>query len=148
LTYAPHFRPPWSIEEGAPDRGEHRQAAKRAAADIEGHSGAAKFTRWRRLRCPKFIRNGHKSHLRNQATTLANMTAGSDSEAAMRAYIMIAAFAALAMIAVARTASTGDRAMGAPDCSVDCSRQAADTDNGIGTNLPVDPNNYDDGSDD
>ena len=28
---------------GIPDRGEHRQAAKRAAADIEGHSAAAKF---------------------------------------------------------------------------------------------------------
>jgi hypothetical protein len=131
-----------------PDRGEHRQAAKFAAADIEGHSEAAKFSRWRQLICPKIIRNGHKSHLRNQATTLANMTAGSDREAVMRAYIMIAAFAALAMIAVARTASTGDRVIGAPDCRVDCSRQAADTDNGIGTRLPVDPNNYDDGSDD
>jgi hypothetical protein len=66
----------------------------------------------------------------------------------MRAYIMIAAFAALAMIAVAHTASTEDRVIGAPDCTVDCSRQAADTDNGIGTSLPVDPNNYDDGSSD
>ena len=57
----------------------------------------------------------------------------------MRAYIMIAAFAALAMIAVAQTVSTEDRVIGAPDCAVDCS-------NGIGTSLPVDPNNYDDGS--
>jgi hypothetical protein len=73
------------------------------------------------------------------------MTAGSDGEAVMRAYIMIAAFAALAMIAVAHTASTEDRVVGAPDCTVDCSGQAADTDNGIGTSLPVDPNNYDDG---
>jgi hypothetical protein len=133
---------------GIPDRGEHRQVAKRAAADIEGLSEAAKFSRSRRLSCPKIIRNGHKSHLRNQATTLANMTAGSDGEAVMRAYVMIAAFVALAMIAVAGIASTGDRAAGAPDCRVDCSRQAADTDNGIGTSLPVDPNNYDDGSDD
>jgi hypothetical protein len=28
---------------GAADRGEHRQAAERAAADIEGHSAAAEF---------------------------------------------------------------------------------------------------------
>jgi hypothetical protein len=63
----------------------------------------------------------------------------------MRAYIMIAVFAALAMFAVAHTASTEDRVIGAPDCRVDCPGQAADTDNGIGTSLPVDPNNYDDG---
>ncbi len=34
---------------GVPHRGEHRQAAKRAAADIEGHSAAAKFSQPRRL---------------------------------------------------------------------------------------------------
>ena len=28
---------------GFPDRGQHRQAAERAAADIEGHSAATKF---------------------------------------------------------------------------------------------------------
>jgi hypothetical protein len=61
----------------------------------------------------------------------------------MRAYIMLAAFAALAMIAIDQT-NTEDRVIGAPDCTVDCSGQA-DTDNGIGTSLPVDPNNYDDG---
>jgi hypothetical protein len=65
----------------------------------------------------------------------------------MRAYIMIAAFAALAMIAVAHATNTEDRVIGAPDCTVDCSAQAADTDNGIGTSLPLDPNNLDDGSD-
>ena len=64
----------------------------------------------------------------------------------MRAHIMIAVLAALAMFAVAHTASTEDRLIGAPDCTVDCSGQAANTDNGIGTSLPVDPNNYDDGS--
>ena len=100
-----------------------------------------------RLNCPKIIRNDDKLLLRNQATILANITAGSDREAVMRAYIMIAAFAALAMIAVAQTASTEDRVIGAPDCTVDCSGQAANTDNGIGSSLPVDPNNYDDGSD-
>ena len=63
----------------------------------------------------------------------------------MRAYIMIAVFAALAMFAGAHTASTEDRVIGAPDCTVDCPGQAADTDNGIGTSLPVDPNTYDDG---
>ena len=63
----------------------------------------------------------------------------------MRAYIMIATFAALAIIAVAQTMSTEDRVIGAPDCTVGCSGQAADTDNGIGSSLPVDPNNYDDG---
>ena len=57
----------------------------------------------------------------------------------MRAYIMIAAFAALAMIAVAHTASTEDRVIGAPDCTVDCPGQAADTDNGIGTVCPLTP---------
>jgi hypothetical protein len=66
----------------------------------------------------------------------------------MRAYIMFATFAALAMIAVARTASTEDRVIGAPDCTVDCSGQGANTDNGIGSSLPVDPNNYDDGDSD
>jgi hypothetical protein len=65
----------------------------------------------------------------------------------MRAYFMIAAFAALAMIAVAHATNTEDRVIGAPDCTVDCSAQAADTDNGIGTSLPLDPNNFDDGSD-
>ena len=63
----------------------------------------------------------------------------------MRAYIMLAAFAALAMIAIAQTTNTEDRVIGAPDCTVDCSGQAADTDNGIGTSLPVTPNNDDDG---
>ena len=63
----------------------------------------------------------------------------------MRAHIMIAVLAALTMSAVAHTASTEDRLIGAPDCTVDCSGQAANTDNGIGTSLPVDPNNYDDG---
>ena len=64
----------------------------------------------------------------------------------MRAHIMIVAIAVLAMI-VAHMASTEDRVIGDPDCTVDCSRQAADADNGVGTSLPVDPNNYDDGSD-
>jgi hypothetical protein len=99
------------------------------------------------LGCLNIIRNGDKLLLRNQATTLTNTTPGSDSEAVMRAYIMIAAFAALAMIVVAHTASTEDRVIGAPDCTADCSQQAADTDNGIGTSLPIDPNNYDDGTD-
>jgi hypothetical protein len=31
------------LSRGVPDRGQYRQAAKRAAADIEGHSEAAKF---------------------------------------------------------------------------------------------------------
>jgi hypothetical protein len=62
----------------------------------------------------------------------------------MRAYIMLAAFAALAMIAIAQTMNTEDRVIGAPDCTVDCSGQAADTENGIGTSLPA-PNNDNDG---
>jgi hypothetical protein len=37
---------------GVPDRGEHRQAAKRAATDIEGHSATAKFGQPRRLSAP------------------------------------------------------------------------------------------------
>jgi hypothetical protein len=34
---------------GVPNRGEHRQAAERAAADIEGHPAAAKFSQPGRL---------------------------------------------------------------------------------------------------
>jgi hypothetical protein len=63
----------------------------------------------------------------------------------MRAYIILAAFAALAMIAIAQTMNTEDRVIGAPDCTVNCSGQAADTENGIGTSLPVAPNNDNDG---
>jgi hypothetical protein len=61
----------------------------------------------------------------------------------MRA-IIIAAFAALASL-VAHMASTEDRVIGDPDCTVDCSGQAADTDNGIGPSLTVAPNKDDDG---
>jgi hypothetical protein len=59
----------------------------------------------------------------------------------MRA-IIIAAFAALAMI-VAHMVSTEDQVIGDPDCTVDCSGQA--TENGIGSSLPVAPNNNDGG---
>jgi hypothetical protein len=65
----------------------------------------------------------------------------------MRAQILFAVLAALAMFAVAHTASTEDRVIGAPDCTVDCSGHEAEADNGIGSRLPVDPNNYDDGAD-
>jgi hypothetical protein len=75
------------------------------------------------------------------------MKAGSDGEAAMRAHIMIAVLAALAVFAVAHTAGTKDRVIGAPDCTVDCSTYEAQADNGIGTRLPIDPNDYDDGDD-
>jgi hypothetical protein len=64
----------------------------------------------------------------------------------MRAHIMIAVLAALAMFAVAHMASTEDRVIGDPDCTVDCSGQAVDTDNSIGSSLTVAPNN-DDGGD-
>jgi hypothetical protein len=97
--------------------------------------------------CPKIIRNGDKLLLRTQATTDANMTAGSDREAVMRAHIMIAVLTALAMFAVAHTASTQIRVIGAPDCTVDCSEHQAQADNGIGTRLPIDPNDYDDDDD-
>jgi len=63
----------------------------------------------------------------------------------MRAHIMIVAIAVLAMI-VAHMASTEDRVIGDPDCTVDCSGQA-DTDNGIGTSLPAAPKHDDDGDD-
>jgi hypothetical protein len=72
------------------------------------------------------------------------MTAGSDTEAVMRAHIVIAVLAALAMFAVAHTASTKNRVIGAPDCTVDCSEHEAQADNGIGTRLPIDPDDYDD----
>ena len=57
----------------------------------------------------------------------------------MRAHIMIVAIAVLAMI-VAHMASTEDRVIGDPDCTVDCSGQA-DTDNGIGSSLTVTSHN-------
>jgi hypothetical protein len=62
----------------------------------------------------------------------------------MRAHIVIAVLAALAMFAVAHTASTQNRVIGASDCTVDCSEHEAQADNGIGTRLPIDPNDYDD----
>jgi hypothetical protein len=65
----------------------------------------------------------------------------------MRAHIVIAVLTALAMFAVAHTASTKNRVIGAPDCTVDCSEHEAQADNGIGTRLPIDPNDYDDGDD-
>jgi hypothetical protein len=85
--------------------------------------------------------------LRTQATTDANVTAGSDKEAVMRAHIMIAALTALAMFAVAHTASTQNRVIGVPDCTVDCLGYEAQADNGIGSRLPIDPNDYDDNDD-
>jgi hypothetical protein len=63
----------------------------------------------------------------------------------MRAHIMIAVLAALAIFAVAHMASTDDRVIGDPDCTVDCSGQAADTDNAIGSSVSVAPKNDDDG---
>jgi hypothetical protein len=60
----------------------------------------------------------------------------------MRAQIMIAVLAALAIFAVAHMASTEDRVIGDPDCTVDCSGQA-DTDN---STLTVAPNKDDDGN--
>lgn len=66
----------------------------------------------------------------------------------MRAHIMIAVLTALAMLAVAHTASTHIRVIGAPDCTVDCAEHEAQADNGIGTRLPIDPNDYDDNDDD
>ena len=62
----------------------------------------------------------------------------------MRAHIVIAVLAALAMFAVAHTASPQNRVIGAPGCTVDCSEHQAQADNGIGTRLPIDPNDYDD----
>ena len=75
------------------------------------------------------------------------MTAGSDTEAVVRAHIVIAVLTALAMFAVAHTASTQKRLIDAPNCTVDCSAHEAQADNGIGTRLPIDPNDYDDGDD-
>ena len=65
----------------------------------------------------------------------------------MRAHIMIAVLTALAMFAVAHTASTRNRVIGTPDCTVDCSEHQVQADNGVGTRLPIDPNDYDDGDD-
>jgi len=60
----------------------------------------------------------------------------------MRAYIMIAAFGALAMFAVAQ--SKEDRVVGAANCSVGCPEHDADVDNGLGLSSPVDTSKYDD----
>jgi hypothetical protein len=62
----------------------------------------------------------------------------------MRAYIMVADLAALAMFAVAHTTSTEDRVIGAPACTADCSGHEAEADNGVGSRLPVDPSDFDD----
>ena len=64
----------------------------------------------------------------------------------MRAYIMLAAFAALAMIAIAQTINTEDRVIGDPDCTVDCSGQAANTDSS-GSSLTLAPKHDDDRDD-
>ena len=56
------------------------------------------------------------------------------------------AMLAFAIFAVAHAASTEDRVIGDPDCTADCSGQATDTDNGIGSSLTVAPNNDDDGN--
>jgi hypothetical protein len=61
---------------GIPYRGEHCQAAKRAAADNEGNSKAAEHGQPGRLNCPKIIRIVHKLLLRNRATAVADMMAG------------------------------------------------------------------------
>jgi hypothetical protein len=61
----------------------------------------------------------------------------------MRADIMIAVLAALAIFAVAHMASTEDRVIGDPDCTVDCSGHAADTDS---STLTVAPKNDDGGN--
>jgi hypothetical protein len=44
------------VRRGILYRGEHRQAAKRAAADIEGHSTAAKFGQPGRLSASVYVR--------------------------------------------------------------------------------------------
>jgi hypothetical protein len=62
----------------------------------------------------------------------------------MRAHIAIAIFAALAMFAVAHTVVTQDRTIDTSDCTVDCPGRAAAGDNGIGSRLPIDPQDYDD----
>jgi hypothetical protein len=95
------------------------------------------------LSCLKVIRNGNNLRLRNRATSGATMAAGSDKERAVRAYILIAAFAALAMFAAAHTAGSADRVVGAASCTVNCPADDAEADNGVGTNLPNDPTNYD-----
>ena len=63
----------------------------------------------------------------------------------MRAYIVIAAFAALAMFAVAQ--SKDDRVIGAANCSVDCPERDADVDNGLGLSSPIDTTTYDEDDD-
>jgi hypothetical protein len=60
----------------------------------------------------------------------------------MRAYIVIAALAAVAMFAVAQ--SREDRVIGAAQCSVDCLEHDADIDNGLGLSSPIDTTKYDD----
>jgi hypothetical protein len=59
----------------------------------------------------------------------------------MRAHIVIAVLAALAMFAVAHTASTQNRVIGAPDCTVDCSEHEAQADNEVTSFLATAPYN-------
>ena len=62
----------------------------------------------------------------------------------MRAHVAIAVFAALAIFAVAHTAAMQDRTVDAFDCTADCLGRAAEADNGIGSRLPIYPQDYDD----
>jgi hypothetical protein len=63
----------------------------------------------------------------------------------MRAYIMIAAIAALATLVVVHSATTEDRVIGTVDCTASCNE--AEADNGTGTSLPLNPDDYDDDND-
>ena len=62
----------------------------------------------------------------------------------MHAYVMITALAVLAMFVIAHAESARDRTIGAFDCTVNCSGHVAQTDNGLGLGLPVDPYDNDD----
>jgi hypothetical protein len=63
----------------------------------------------------------------------------------MRAYLVIAALAALAVLVIAHEATTPDPTFGALACTAGCSGHAADIDNGIGVGPPINPDDVDDG---
>ena len=64
----------------------------------------------------------------------------------MRAYLMIAALAVTVVLLLARAGSTQDRAIGDTECTADGAGHAVlyESDNGIGTSTPIDPDDDDD----
>jgi len=62
----------------------------------------------------------------------------------MRSHFLIVAWAVLAMFVAAHLVSANDRLTGMAACSVTCSGQTPEADNGIGVPPPTDPDDVND----